>query len=218
MLAVTPAFPTVISTYTTQATWLAASNTVQNIDFEGLAPANGVSSTYYSLTLDNVTFSGEQGAGSFGMNVIDTNFSQYFNFGTNDALELPNIYSLPAPYFQIVLPAAVTSFGVNLMSVSPQALSYSVTAGGSTFTVPTYTTPTPGFFGATFDAPVTTIDIAPLGLAAGAGAYELLDNFSFGAADATQDSGGDTPEAATLLMIGLGLVALTALRRRHAAV
>jgi len=217
LLSVAPAFATVISTYSSQASWSAASSGVQTVDFEGLAPYHSVSGTLYSLTLDGVTFSAVQGAGSYGMQVVDTNFSQWANFGTNDALWLTPMNTSPAPSFHIVLPSAVTSFSMNLMSYSPGGLSFSVTAGGSTFTVPTYTVPTPGFFGATFDTPVTTIDVTPLGVVSANGTDPLLDNFSFGAATGGQtDPGSDAPEAGTLMMIGSGLVGLTAITRRRA--
>ena len=140
-----PVFGAVISTYTSQASWLADSTGVQNVDFEGLAPLNGVSGLFYSLILDGVTFTATQGAGSFGMQAVDTNMAPWYNFGTRDALMMPNLITLPVPSFHIALPAAVTSFGVNLMSVSPGGVSYSVTVDGNTFTVPTYAAPTPGF-------------------------------------------------------------------------
>lgn len=217
LLSVAPAFATVISTYNSLASWTAASSGVQNIDFEGLAPYHSISSTIYSMTLDGVSFSGVQGAGSYGMQYVDTNLSQWTNFGTNDALWLTTMNTLPVPSFHIVLPSAVTSFSMNLMSYNPGGLSYSVTAGGSTFTVPTYTVPTPEFFGATFDTPVTTIDVTPLGVIPANGTNAMIDNFSFGTAIAGQ-GGSDTaaPEAGTLMMIGSGLVGLTAIIKRRA--
>jgi hypothetical protein len=218
LLSVAPAFATVVNTYTDQATWLAASSGVQNVDFEGLAPTNGQSGVYWGLTLDNVAFSGVQGAGGFGMVVVDTNYSQYFNFGTNDALELAHLITSPTPSFHIVLPAAVTSFSLDLMSVSPTSMNFIVTADGSAFNVPTYGTPTPGFFGATFDTPVSSIDVTALGVIPGNDSYVLLDNFSFGAANVSQpDPVGDVPEAGTLMMIGSGLVGITSIMKRRAS-
>jgi len=220
LLSVAPAFATVVNTYTDQASWLAASSGVQNVDFEGLAPTNGQSGVYWGLTLDNVAFSGVQGAGGFGMVVVDTNYSKYFNFGTNDALELPQMFTSPTPSFHIVLPDAVTSFSFNLMSASPSAIGFNVVADGSTFTVPTYsyTTHTPGFLGATFDTPVTAIDVTPLGVNPSDYSYAMLDNFSFGAANVSQgDPVSDAPEAGTLMMIGSGLVGITSIMKRRAS-
>jgi hypothetical protein len=83
-----------------------------------------------------------------------------------------------------------------------------LTSGGN----PTMSTPgTPGFFGATFDTAVTSIDIYPLGYIAANPTTALLDNFSFGTADAPDPPA--TAEGSTLLLIGSGLVVLAGGRR-----
>jgi len=218
LLSVAPAFATVISTYSDLASWSAASTGVQTINFEGIAPFHGQVSVGPVETLAGVTFDGMQGSNPYGMYVIDTSGQSYWNFGTNGALELPGTNLTPTPSFHIVLPAAVTSFSFNLMSASPNGVSFSVTAGGSTFTVPTFSTPAPGFFGATFDAPVSTIDVTPLGVIPSNYTDPFLDNFGFGAAAASQSgSDEDAPEAGTLMMIGSGLVGLTTITRRRRA-
>ena len=219
VVSAVPAFASVVNTYTSRTTWLADSSGVQNVDFAGLAPVNGVSSIFYSLNIDSVAFTAVQGAGSFGMQAVDTNMAPWYNFGGGNALMMPNLITLPVPYFHIVLPSAVTSFGVDLMSVSPGGVGYTVTADGTSFTVPTFTAPTPGFFGATFDSPVTTIDITPLGISPGDYTNALMDNFSFGtAAGAVTPPTDETPEAATLVMIGVGLVGLRTIRKRQEAI
>src|SRR5438552_2100264 len=132
----TPGYSATITTYNDSATWQGASSNLQSINFEGLAPPNQ-STTYTSptgLTTNNVQFIGFTSSGTSSIQVIDTNFSSWYNFGTNDALSLlmdRPIATSPLPYAHVVLPAGVTSVGFNLFTVSPDALSFTVTVAGS---------------------------------------------------------------------------------------
>jgi hypothetical protein len=60
----------------------------QTLTFEGLTPANGA--TMYSgatgVTNGGVEFIGYTSSESWWIEVIETNFNTYFNFGSNDAL------------------------------------------------------------------------------------------------------------------------------------
>jgi len=190
-LTVAPACATSITTYTTLASWLAASNEAHMIDFE-----NG------SLTTFGVSFTGLSGT----LGVIDTAGISWMDFGTHKAAYI-NTNSAPAPTIHIVLPAAVTAFGLYLFSANPNTLTFTVTTMSTPFTVATNPTPTPAFFGATSDTPFTMIDVTLTG--APGGAYELIDNFRFGTSQVDQ-----APEAATFLLIGSGLVGLMGLRKR----
>ncbi len=145
VLAVNPARSATITTYTDPVAWQAASTIQQTIDFEGLATPGGTT-TYNGptgVTSGGVEFIGYISSGTSWIQVIDTNFSSWYNFGSNDALgqdmDRPNAGS-PVPYIQIVLPANVTSFGMDLFTVSPNALNYAITVAGTQYIVPT----TPG--------------------------------------------------------------------------
>ena len=112
--------------------------------------------------------------------------------------------SLPA------MPDGVTSLGINLATFDPNATSFTVTIDGADQSVTTETIsaseiPTDGFafFGGTFDARITSVQIT-----AQDASGNFSDNLAFGTLD---DAGGDpspTPEAGSLLTIGSGLMGM----------
>jgi hypothetical protein len=212
-LAAVPAHSTIITTYSVQANWLAALTGQQTLDFSGLAPAGGTMNypSGVSLAGGTIIFTAVNG----NLQAVDTGFSSFYNFGTGVALSIaydrPN--GNPAPNFHVVLPANITAFGLNLFTVSPNGASFSVVAAGGTYTVPTFGTPTPAFFGVTANAPISSIDFTVLGTVFNGDTVGLIDNFSFGTAD-TSPPPSDTPEVASKLLIGSGLVLLAGLKRR----
>ena len=215
LLAVNPARSATITTYTDPSAWAAAASVQQTITFEGLAPADG--STLYQgatgVTTGGVEFIGYTSSGSSWIEVLDTNFNTYFNFGSNDALaqdmDRPNSSS-PLPYIQIVLPTGVTAFGMDLFTVSPSADTYQITVAGNNYTVPTDARPTEQFWGITSDTPIATINLTLLGTVYNGSTYALLDNFSFGT---TTVGMSQAPEAGTFLLIGSGLIGIAGLRK-----
>ena len=122
-------------------------------------------------------------------------------------MDRPNSSS-PLPYIQIVLPAGVTAFGLDLFTVSPNSESFQITVAGTNYTVPTDARPTEQFWGVTSDTAISTINLTLLGTAYNGSTYALLDNFSFGTADLSQ-----APEAGTFLLIGSGLIGIAGLRK-----
>ena len=214
VLTITPAYSTSITTYTSRTGWALSASGIQTIDFEGLAPANGATNynTASGLTVGGVEFIGIA-SGANWLEVVDTNFSPWYNFGSNDALAI-NLYQAysgaPVQYFHIILSTPVTAFGVDLATISPNALTFSISVGGGTYSAPTFARPTLGFFGFTSDTPFTTIDISVPNTTPSGGTYALLDNFSFGTA---QTAPADTPEIATFVLIGSGLVVLGGRRK-----
>lgn len=215
LLALVPAYATTITTYTTLSSWQAATTAgYQTVTFEGLTRA-GTATTYNAPTgvvQDGVDFIGYNSSGSSDIQVVDTSSFSWYDWGTGDALlqslNRPNSSS-PLPYIDIVLPANITSFGLDLFSTSPQALSYTITVAGNQYTVPTYSQPTLAFWGITSDTPITSIQLTLAGTTYNSSSNELLDNFSFGASDLTA-----APEAGTYLLIGTGLIGFVALRKR----
>jgi len=215
MLALVPAYSTTITTYGSLTNWQAATSSYQTIDFEGLTPAN--TSTPYPSGVSpagtGVQFLGI--SGSTSIQVIDTNLSPWYNFGTNDALmedmNRPNSGS-PLPYIHIVLPAAVTALGMDLFTVSPNALNYTITVAGSQYTVATNPNPNTAFWGITSDTAITTVDLTLQGTTYNGSSHELLDNFRFGAAGGAGDM-SEAPEAGTYLLIGSGLIGLMLLHK-----
>lgn len=213
--ALAPAYATTITTYSSSATWQAATSAgYQTVTFTGLAPA-GSSTTYSSatgVTVDGANFIGYTSAGLSDVQVIDTSAFSFYNWGTGDALlqslSRPNAGSA-LPYFNIVLPANITSLSLDMFTSSPQALSYTITVAGNQYTVPTFTQPTLAFWGITSDTPITSIQLTLAGTTYNGGSNALLDNFSFGASDLTA-----APEAGTYLLIGSGLIGFVVLRKR----
>lgn len=207
-LAAVPAHSTIITTYSVQANWLAALTGQQTLDFSGLAPANGTTNypSGVSLAAGTIIFTAVNG----NLQAVDTGVNSFFDYGTGVALSI--LYDRPsgnpAPNFHVALPANVTAFGVNLFTVSPHSLNFSVVAAGGSYTVPTFTPQTVAFFGVTSDAPITGIDLTVLGTVFNGSTTGLIDNFAFGTASA------DTPEVASKILIGSGLVLLAGLKRR----
>jgi len=214
-LTLVPAYSTTITTYTNSATWQAATSAgYQTVTFEGLTPP-ATATNYYSatgVTADGVNFIGYSTTGSSDIQVVDTSAFSWYNWGTGDALlqglSRPNA-GAPLPYVNIVLPANITSLGMDLFTTSPQALNYTITVAGNQYTVPTFSQPTLAFWGITSDTPITSLQLTLAGTTWNGGSNELIDNFSFGASDLTA-----APEAGTYLLIGSGLIGFVLLRKR----
>ena len=208
-LAAVPAHSTIVTTYTVQANWLAALTGQQTLDFSGLAPVNGITNypSGVSLLAGTVIVTAVNG----NLQAIDTGFSSYYNWGTGVALSIAydRAPAAPAPNFHVALSPGVTAFGLNLFSVGPNGMSFSVVAAGSTYTVPTFAPQTLAFFGVVADAPISMIDLTVLGTSISGGTHGLIDNFSFGTAATTE-----TPEIASRVLIGGGLVLLAGLKKR----
>lgn len=217
-LALLPAYSTTLTTYNDSTSWQAATSAgYQTVTFEGMTPAG--SATTYSgpggVTTSGVEFIGYSSGGGSDIQVVDTSAFSWYNWGTGDALiqtmNRPNSSS-PLPYVNVVLPANVTSLSLDLFTTSPQALSYTITVDGIQYTVPTSTQPTLAFWGITSDTPIPSIQFSLQGTTYNGSSNELLDNFSFGTAGASQVT--TAPEAGTYLLIGTGLIGLVVLRKR----
>jgi hypothetical protein len=221
---VTPAYSTSLTTYTSLANWQAATTADLLADFEGLTPP-GTSTSYNSATgvsnYSNVEFIGYSSGGSSDIQVIDTTISPFFNFGTGDALvqtmDRPNSGS-PLPYIHVQFLTPVTAFGGNLFTASSNGMNFSVTINGASniplatpYTVGTNAPPNPVFWGVTSDTPIWSIDLSLQGSVFNGSSYAFLDNVEYGMA---QGSSSDTPEAATLILIGSGLIGLALFRKR----
>ncbi len=103
----------------------------------------------------------------------------------------------------------MTAFGMNLMTTGYEGETFKITlSDGESFTAPTFTNQVPAFFGLTASAPITYIDFTLTG--APSGSSMLMDNFEIGTVGM-----GPTPEAASFVLIGMGLIALTILKRRR---
>ncbi len=215
-LLTAPACSATITTYIDSLAWQSTVSGLQSINLEGLAPTNG-STTYNTpagLTTGGVQFIGYTSSGTSWIQVLDTNFNLYYNFGSGDAarqnLDRPNSNS-PLPYVHVVLPANVTAFGMDLFTVSPSALNFTVTVAGTPYTVPTAARPTETFWGVTSDAAIASLDLTLQGTSYNGSTSAMIDNFRYGTSAAQGMS--DAPEATTFLLIGSGLIAIAALKK-----
>jgi len=144
---------------------------------------------------------------------VGPSMSQWFNFGSGDSLASGFSSSVSQPFIEAMLPSAITAVALDVMTYGNPD---SVTLTFSDNTTETVSTASlqQTFVGFTFSVPVewvkVTIPNSPTGTAA------LIDNFAVATVQSGDDM--DTPEPATFLLIGLGLVFLGCLKkRRHAA-
>jgi hypothetical protein len=215
-LAFVPAYSTTITTYSSSTAWQAATSAgYQTLTFAGYTTSN-TATDYYSatgVTDAGVEFIGYSSTGSSDIQVIDTSGEfTWYNWGTGQALiqslSRPNSSS-PLPYIDIVLPANVTSLGMDLFTANNQAMSYTITVAGNQYTVPTFAQPTLAFWGITSSTPITSLQLTLAGTTYNESAEALLADFVFGDSDMSA-----APEAGTYLLIGSGLIGFVALRKR----
>jgi len=215
---VTPAYSTTLTTYTDVGSFDAATSgdttvSLSSLDgsyntFQGLSAANG-------LTDPNVQFIGIAG-GSNALAVINT--SGFGWTGTADALDQTE-YPSQTYYIQVKFSTPVTAFSTNLFTSNPNAVSFGVTLYGAStqlaapFTAATNLQPTPAFWGVTSDTPIYSADFALQGPSSG-GTNAFLDNFTYGTASAQAPPPPAVPEAATMLLIGSGLLGLALLAKK----
>jgi len=224
---ITPAYSAILTTYTDQASFNAATTGDQTDDFETLTPGTPI--TYYNSAAgvtqngNGVQFIGYNSSGSPYLQAIDTTYAAwaaYYDFGTGVALaqlmDRPNSGS-PLPYIQVVFSTPVTAFGSNLFTAGPGGLNFAITVLGTQYTVATNSLPNaPTFWGVTSDTPISTVNFTLQGSVYNGGTHEFIDNFEFGTAQATGgvSDPSDTPEAATFLLIGSGLLGLAIFGKR----
>jgi hypothetical protein len=196
LLAV-PASATVL-VQNTQAEWLALTSNVFTIDFEGLATpsVNPTYNTAAGLTLNGVTFVGDQLDGTYYLQAFDSAMGGAYNWASGDYI-LGSGWGVK--YIQITLPANVMGVAADVMTnASGHDVTVTLPTGGP-YTVHTFANPTHAFIGFTSDTPIDWIRFSA------SGAYTVIDNFSFDALT--------TPEPDTLILAGLGLAGLWLAKR-----
>lgn len=226
----TPLHAGIINTYTDRATWESATTGRTDIDFTALGLGAGGYTSYSTstgLTMNGVTFTGyDSSNNSYFLYALNPESGWDENFGTGTLLKGPTWYQtsgLTSTYLQMVLPASVTSIGLDLGTIMPRGANLRVFVDG-VYTGSPITTQTNSltFFGFTADAPVNQlriyVDSGSLTVT-----QALVDNFSFGellsggggGGGGQPPPGGETPEAATLLYVGTGVYFLAWRRKRQ---
>lgn len=213
----------VLQTFSDRASWEAATAAgFTTVDFENLNLPLGYFnySTVAGLTTDGVTFVGVQDSPGvpyyLWASTPGVGDPAFANSGT---LLVGPEHRGGAGYLSVTLPSAVTSFGLDLMSVDPTAQSFRFVLDNVDIgiVITTVAQPNRQFFGVTTDTPITTVRIlfdgSPATSSVTAGRF---DNFVYGAAGSGGGGGpeGEAPEAGTLLCLGSGLLILRWIRQR----
>ena len=207
-----------IEWYSSLSLWQAAVSETGVDTFSNIAPPGG-DITYDTaggyidpLSIDFVgAFSSS--AESYILEIVDAANAPtpYWNFGGPAVLASGQQSGTMQPEIVATLPANITAIALDVMTYE-NIVPVKVTASDGTTETVSPAVRQQTFLGFTFSAPVSTLTIS---VPSESGGFVLLDNFAIGAVE-----GGDmaTPEPATFLLIGLGLVFLACLkRRRHTA-
>jgi hypothetical protein len=205
----TTASAATVTTYNNKAAFDAALSNLQLIDFDDLTTSSADYSTSSGLTAGDVNFLGLNDPSVPNYFLMAYRGSGTYNWGSQTTLRLPYYFS--TSYQQVTFATPVTAAGFDAMTA--------VTTGGTfviTFTddmnvapIQVATSTTVGnrtWIGFTSDTPFTSFKIHTLGRGP-TGPQGMIDNFEAGAA-------GETPEIATILMLGFGLIALRMAGRR----
>lgn len=206
--------------YSDRVAWEAASSGLTGIDFEGITDTYASYGDASGLTVGDVQFVGVQPASSsYWLYVNNPASGSAEDYGSGALLKGP-IYSSsdPSRHILVNLPTGVTSFGVDLMTLDADPATFNILLStGDQFTgINTAARPNRTFFGLTSDAEISSIQFV---LTGGVPSTSIpgIDNFTYGAAGSGGGGGApeQTPEAATLIMVGMGLILINRLRKKR---
>ena len=194
------------------------------LTFDGAGNQSCIGSSSCSvLLLSGVQFYGFLGSPSSTNSVLQliSENDQYYNYGGAGQPGNPRILMGDAAAnsttpigFRIVLPSAVTSFGVQIMgsvgsyNVAVKLIGSAISDPGGAYPAGTLATASAHgrtFFGVTSTTPFTTVDI--IGSPGISGEFLVIDNLAFGTA-AAPASDTVEPQTAVFILSGLGMMLL----------
>ncbi len=186
-----------VVTYSSRPTWEAASSGITNVDFESLGLGVGGYTSYSTgtgLSTGGLTFVGVLDPNTFFLYALNPPLGVDENFGSSTVLKGPELRA--TSYLNITLPAATTSFALDLMTAFPEAQSFRIQLDGIDvgIVITSQARPTRTFFGVTTDAPISQVrimvDTGVLNQTQG-----LFDNFAYGSIGGAPDPPPEeTPE------------------------
>ncbi len=211
--------PAASVTYADWAAWQSAAPNSTLIDFEGLTADFISYNTSAGLTVGGAQFVGVAENGSYRLYVVNPAAHPDHDFGTGSVLKGPEYVDGYSAVLQILLPDVTTAVAFDLGTYNTTASSvYTVLLDtGEQFPgISVGARPEMAFFGITSDVPFTQVDIL---MTAGASwiSAPILDNVAYGVASTGGGTAGapqETPEAATFLLVGSGLICFWRWRRR----
>ena len=207
--SLTTASAATVTTYNNKAAFDSALSTLQMVDFDSLTTSLADYSTASGLTTSGVNFVG------FNNPLIPTFFlsayrgSGSYNWGSQTVLWMP--YYVSTSYLQVTLPSPVTAVGFDAMTAGTPGGTFVITFTDDMNVAPIQvtTSTTVGnrtWIGFASDTPFSSFKVHTLGRGP-TGPQGLIDNFEFG-------NTAETPEIATILMLGFGLIGLRFASRR----
>jgi hypothetical protein len=202
-----------VAVFTDRPTWLAATSSVNTIGFEGIAPANGfalyngTAGNPDTLTIGSVSFQGFDHASP--ANDLEVN-NQDPSWGTGAVLQGPPHYDLNS---RIVATVGAGVFAVgsdvyNNAGGNPDSGTVNVVLSidGTVYTVNTVA----GLSGHAFIGFVSGSAITSISFFPESADQVVIDNFATGG-----QAGSQTPEAATMILCGSGLLLMVRRFRRN---
>ncbi len=207
LVLATPFYATTLTQAIDQPNLEAALTNLQFINFD---LTEGITHDYTSTGFNALGASFLDIAGDASDDLYLTN-NALFAMGYGSVLATP--FGQPDAHMQINFATAVTGIGFLARGWDPMTFSFSI-EGSNVVEIAQIPgrTGSPVWIGVVSDTPFTTINITNK-ISRG-----FIDNFEFGAAVTVADPApvGETPELATMLMIGFGLLALPACKRLNA--
>lgn len=201
-----------VVTFTDRITWQSATSSVNTIAFEGIATQGAGPVQFNSgLTLGLDTFQGFDNTAST-QGDLEVNWPNV-NWLSGAFLEGPAANS-NGQHITVTLPAGIFAVGSDIMLYDPntpsslgEGITVQLSTGATIYPATTNSGFTSrAFIGFTSDTPISSITFFPSNDPAG---HLALDNFSTGGQPVSP-----TPEAASMLLCGAGLLLMVGLLRR----